>query len=249
MSLVVDDLINPIDRFWNMDLLNEYFHQDDVKTIRGLEVSRTQRPDMYGWMFTESGKYSVKSEKETVNHILFECPSTLQTWALSRIPSLLGIFRSSSVFTSLDYLFWRLPKENKNGNPHEVLRRAEVEGTLSADAQLLLQKNQGQFQTEINWQYMEDTRICFVDGGWREQDIYTGQGWYCRKMDSEDVMMGTMNLRRSLSPLHAECEALIWAMKCMKNLQFSDVVFATDCSQLVKMVFSPDEWSAFATHM
>ncbi|XP_018477415.2 uncharacterized protein LOC108848520 [Raphanus sativus] len=68
-------------------------------------------------------------------------------------------------------------------------------------------------------------------------------------MDHEDVMMGTMNLRRSLSPLHAECEALIWAMKCMKNLQFSNVVFATDCSQLVKMVFSPNKWPAFATHM
>ncbi|XP_056857535.1 uncharacterized protein LOC130506861 [Raphanus sativus] len=57
-----------------------------------------------------------------------------------------------------------------------------------------------------------------------------------------------MNLRRSLSHLHAECEALIWAIKCMKTLQFSDVVFATD-SQLVKMVSSPEEWTAFVTHM
>ncbi|XP_033143778.1 uncharacterized protein LOC117132788 isoform X1 [Brassica rapa] len=58
---------------------------------------------------------------------------------------------------------------------------------------------------------------------------------------SEEKMMGAMNLRRSLSALHAKCEALIWAMECMKTLDFSDVVFATDCSQLVKMVFSPDE--------
>ena len=35
----------------------------------------------------------------------------------------------------------------------------------------------------------------------------------------------------------------------MKTLQFSDVVFATDCSQLVKMVSTPEEWSAFSTHM
>ena len=52
---------------------------------------------------------------------------------------------------------------------------------------------------------------------------------------------GAMNLRRSLSPLHAECEALIWAMECMKTIQFSDVVFATDCSQLAKMVSTPQE--------
>ena len=63
-------------------------------------------------------------------------------------------------------------------------------------------------------------------------------------------MMGAMNLRRSLSALHAECEALIWAMQCMKTLEYSDVVFATNCSQMVKMVSSsPDEWPAFATHM
>ena len=61
--------------------------------------------------------------------------------------------------------------------------------------------------------------------------------------------MGAMNLRRSLSPLHAECEALIWAMKCMKTLQFPDVVFAMDCSQLVKMVSTPEEWTAFSTHL
>ena len=61
--------------------------------------------------------------------------------------------------------------------------------------------------------------------------------------------METMNLRRSLSPLHAECEALIWVMECMKTLQFSDVVFATDCSQLVKMVSTPEEFPAFSTHM
>uniref|UniRef100_A0A0D3BH80 RNase H type-1 domain-containing protein n=1 Tax=Brassica oleracea var. oleracea TaxID=109376 RepID=A0A0D3BH80_BRAOL len=38
-------------------------------------------------------------------------------------------------------------------------------------------------------------------------------------------------------------------MECMKTLDFSYVVFAKDCSQLVKMVSSPGEWPAFATHM
>ena len=35
----------------------------------------------------------------------------------------------------------------------------------------------------------------------------------------------------------------------MKTLDFPDVVFATDCSQPAKMVSSPDEWPAFATHL
>lgn len=63
------------------------------------------------------------------------------------------------------------------------------------------------------------------------------------------VIMEAMNLRRCLSPLHVECEALIWAMECMKTLQHFDVVFATECSQLVKMVLTPEEWPAFSIHL
>ena len=96
---------------------------------------------------------------------------------------------------------------------------------------------------------LEGFRVCYIDGAWKEEDMFTGQGWFCRKSGSADVMMGAMNLRRSLSPLHAEFEALIWEMECMKTLQFFDVVFATDCSQLVKMVSTPDEWPAFSTHI
>ena len=83
----------------------------------------------------------------------------------------------------------------------------------------------------------------------QEHDLYTGQGWVYRKNESTDTMMGAMSIRRSLSPLHAECEALIWAMECMKTLQVIEVVFATDCSPLVKMVSTPTEWSAFITHI
>ena len=38
-------------------------------------------------------------------------------------------------------------------------------------------------------------------------------------------------------------------MEYMKTLQFSEVVFATDYSQLVKMVSISEGWPAFSTHM
>ena len=88
--------------------------------------------------------------------------------------------------------------------------------------------------------------MCYVNGAWRQEDVFTRQGWYCQMRGTSNVMMEAMNLRCSHSPLHAECEALIWAMECMKTLQFSDVVFAADCSQLVKMVLSPEDWPDFA---
>ncbi|XP_056864324.1 uncharacterized protein LOC130511381 [Raphanus sativus] len=61
--------------------------------------------------------------------------------------------------------------------------------------------------------------------------------------------MGARNVRASVSPLHEEIEALVWAMECMRNLLQFQVTFATDCSQLVKMVLEPDEWPAFASYL
>ena len=142
---------------------------------------------------------------------------------------------------------------NKDANPQEILRLAEVESRMWTEAQLTVKAPTENSYTgnahHLESLALEDSRVCYIDGAWKEGDKFTGQGWFCRKSGSTEVMMGAMNLRRSLSPLHAECEALIWAMKCMKTLQYSDVVFATDCSQLVKMVSTPEEWPAFSTHM
>ncbi|WZY82405.1 hypothetical protein YC2023_028789 [Brassica napus] len=38
-------------------------------------------------------------------------------------------------------------------------------------------------------------------------------------------------------------------MECMRNLRQFQVTFATDCSQLVKMVSAPEEWPAFASYL
>ena len=61
--------------------------------------------------------------------------------------------------------------------------------------------------------------------------------------------MGARNVRASLSLLHAEMEVLLWAMEYMRNLRQFQVTFATDCSQLVKMVSEPEEWPAFASYL
>lgn len=82
---------------------------------------------------------------------------------------------------------------------------------------------------------------CYVDGSWKKDDFFSGTGWYCTSAIGETPTMGAANLRRSLSPLHAEVEALLWAMKCMIGADNQDVVFLTDCSDLVKMMSSPTE--------
>ncbi|CAA7023568.1 unnamed protein product [Microthlaspi erraticum] len=43
-----------------------------------------------------------------------------------------------------------------------------------------------------------------------------------------------------------ELEALIWGMQCMLRHNKLIILFETDCSDVVKMVYTPEEWPAFA---
>lgn len=66
-----------------------------------------------------------------------------------------------------------------------------------------------------------------------KKDIYSGQRWYSMLEEFD----GTQNTRAGILSFHLKIEALIWTMeKRMKNLRKLHVTFATDCSQLVKMV-------------
>ena len=81
-------------------------------------------------------------------------------------------------------------------------------------------------------------RWCFIDGSWKDKDLFSGQGWFST-LPEFDGLLGARNVRAC--PLYTEMETLIWAMECMKNLRQFRMMFATDCSQLVKMVSEPEE--------
>ena len=208
--------------------------------------------------------------EESVNHVFFECPPARQVWALSRIPSNPNIFPTGSLFTNMDHLFWRVnPKmedhqfawilwyiwkgrnnkvfSNIDVEPRETLKLAELESRLWNEAQNL---NNPRVVPEVQGRLPLVTtgRWCFTDGSWKDKDGFSGQGWLST-LPGFERLLGARNVRASLSPLHAEIEALIWAMECMKNLRQYQVTFATDCSQLVKMVSEPEEWPAFESYL
>jgi len=209
------------------------------------------------------------ADEESINHVFFECPPAIQVWALSKIPTNPIIFPTSSIFTNMDHLFWRVapPMEdhqfawilwyiwkgrnnkvfsNLDMDPRDTLKLAETESTLWAEAQILKDQNTGtQVQASLP---SIPGRWCFTDGSWKEGDMFSGQGWFST-LEGFESLMGARNVRASLTPLHAEMEALLWAMECMKNLRQFQVTFATDCSQLVKMVSEPEEWPAFASYL
>ncbi|XP_056860083.1 uncharacterized protein LOC130508541 [Raphanus sativus] len=206
--------------------------------------------------------------EESINHVFFECPPARQVWALSQIPSNPTIFPTESLYTNMDHLFWRvLPKmddhhfawilwyiwkgrnnkvfSNLDIDPSETLKIAVTEAKIREDAQSVA--------TSVIDRPIPDLpvipgRWCFIDGSWKDKEVYSGQGWYST-LQGFAGLMGARNVRASLSPFHSEVEALIWAMECMRNLHQFRVTFATDCSQLVKMVSEPEEWPAFAAYL
>ena len=46
--------------------------------------------------------------EESINHVFFECPPTVQVWALSRILSNPQNFPTQSLYINMDYMYWRV---------------------------------------------------------------------------------------------------------------------------------------------
>ena len=143
--------------------------------------------------------------------------------------------RNNKVFSNLDI------------DPIDTLKLGEAESTLWAEAQVL-NEQRTEPRTVVTSLPPIPGRCCFTDGSWKEGYIFSGQGWLST-LAGFDGLLGARNVRASLSPLHAEMEALLYAMECMRNLRQFQVTFATDCSQLVKMFSEPEELLAFADYL
>ena len=60
-NMRVSDLIDQGLKDWDVGLLENYVHPEDIPVIRSLAISSTHRRDTYCWNFTRSGQYTVKS--------------------------------------------------------------------------------------------------------------------------------------------------------------------------------------------
>ncbi|XP_056856253.1 uncharacterized protein LOC130505669 [Raphanus sativus] len=137
----------------------------------------------------------------------------------------------------MDYLFWRvLPKleddqfawilwyiwkgrnnkvfSNLDIDPMDTLKLAETESKLWKEAQIIPTP--------------------------KDKERFSGQGWYST-LEGFDGLMRAQNVRATLSPLHSDIEALLWAMECMKNLRQYRVTFATDYIETLKGSFHSSE--------
>ncbi|CAA7016995.1 unnamed protein product [Microthlaspi erraticum] len=97
---------------------------------------------------------------------------------------------------------------------------------------------------------MSEPRIygeyCQIDGTWKATERCAGLGWFYNNRETGEQFIGSSNLRRGLTPLQMEVEALVWAMQCLFQYNKHVMVFETDCSDVVKMVSNLAEWPAFS---
>ncbi|KAG7535395.1 Endonuclease/exonuclease/phosphatase superfamily [Arabidopsis thaliana x Arabidopsis arenosa] len=212
---------------------------------------------------------------ETINHVLFECPPAFQAWSLSQIPIIPNVFPSRSLFSNLDYLFWRAKElggreetlrnfpwimwfiwkarnskvfENTDIHPSDTIQHAlkEAESFRVARARETILNPQPVPVLQVH--HSNDSFICRIDGSWVESCTLSGIGWI---VESNGNMqhVGLRSFRRCLSPLHTEFESLLWAMRSLTTLSILDVVFETDCLELTHVLDTPDEWPAFASEL
>ncbi|CAA7029238.1 unnamed protein product [Microthlaspi erraticum] len=87
---------------------------------------------------------------------------------------------------------------------------------------------------------------CQFDGAWKATECRADLGWLYHYRETGEQLLGTSNLRRGLTPLQIEVEALVWAMQCMIHYNKQVMVFETDCSDVMKMVSNLAEWPAFS---
>ena len=345
-SMRVSDLIDQGLKDWDVRLLENYVHPEDIPLIRSLAISSTHRRDTFCWNFTRSGQYTVKSgywvahnllklteekevlepsitkfqafawklkaptkichlmwqlltghvavtrnlvrrnmrcdnycprcgeAEETVTHAIFECPPARQVWSLSSTPTCPNIFPVSSVYTNMDYLFWRKnsimdPEQDTNPypwiiwfiwkarneklfrgidrDPLELVRHAESECHAWFEANEVVQAvTQDTINEEPQAVCLENN--CLLDVSWTLSANFSGCGWTWMDSSGNIQLMGTKNFPRRESALHSEVEALRWAMESM--LQHSTCQsFGTDCKELIAMVKDPQAWLSFATEL
>ena len=94
----------------------------------------------------------------------------------------------------------------------DTLKLAETESTLWAETQVV--NDQRKIPQII------DAILLSIPGRWclhMKNFAFSGQGWNST-LECFDGLLGARNVRASLSPLHAEIEALLSAIECMRNL-------------------------------
>ncbi|CAA7027943.1 unnamed protein product [Microthlaspi erraticum] len=217
------------------------------------------------------------AEEETINHMLFECPLAKQTWALTHGLPDPGIFPCNALFLNLEYLLciatrqgpadtgfapfpwtawfiWKARNDKvfkgKDVEPMDTSQAAKTEATAWRIAQEITDALDGSTDSTEPPPFPENEVYprCQVDASWAYGQKNFGGG-LALDMDQDITSFGFFAKTQVISPLHAESQALLWAMKASLQMGYTSMRFESDCLQLIKLVEDEEEWPSMASEL
>ncbi|KAG2314184.1 hypothetical protein Bca52824_017306 [Brassica carinata] len=89
---------------------------------------------------------------------------------------------------------------------------------------------------------------CQVDASWVTNSTVFGGG-FAFDFEPGSHTYGSFGMRQVPSPLHAEINILLIAMKSSLQLGYTSMFFESDCLQLVKLINENEDWPSLASEM
>lgn len=83
---------------------------------------------------------------------------------------------------------------------------------------------------------------CNVDGACDKEKAVSGVGWVVRDAAGQVRWYVAKAYPLLRASLEAEATTLVWAMSCLDNLGFSNLVFESDSKQLTEALHNPLAW-------
>lgn len=155
------------------------------------------------------------------------------------------------------WLLWRLWKarndlcfSNISVEAHQIVDRTarDAEEWISGNSEQSPQPAPVS-QRNVKWiPPPPGTFKCNIDAAWDDHREHCGVGWFLRDDKGQVRWYGAKVYPKLLSCLEAEAAALVWAMNCVDNLGFKEVLFESDSKFLIQAVCKPKEWPRLTTY-
>lgn len=159
------------------------------------------------------------------------------------------------MFPWLIWYIWKARNEKcfngKDVTPLDTLQLASSESETWRIAQIVEEvadavPDEGAVATLNEGRAMNYKWRCQVDASWKDKEEGAGMGFVLFE-ENQAKLIGVRKGGCVPSPMHAEAEALCWAMKETRRLGATEVCFESDCQHLVRLIQIPQEWPALGS--
>ncbi|XP_056864246.1 uncharacterized protein LOC130511334 [Raphanus sativus] len=162
-----------------------------------------------------------------------------------------------SMFPWLIWYLWKARNEKcfnaKDVAPLDTLQLASSEAQAWRIAQIVeINAEEGKPAEDtglsLNHRDTDCKWICQVDASWKDENEGTGLGFILFE-DRRMKLLGIKHYDKVASPIHAEAEALSWALRETRKIGVCEVIVESDCQQLVHLINMPQEWPALGPEL